>query len=220
VRETEARAFVEHVAALEFGSCFRPLSDESADLDLAGAAALRRENLVRYLVERTRGRPVVLAGEAMGYAGGRFSGIAFTAERTLLEWGAPYALTSTRPEGYKEMSGSIVHGLLGELGLEHRVLLWNTVPAHPHPPGRPLGNRAPSMPERRAGGSVLGELLALVDPLAVVPVGKVAERTLGDLGIAALPSVRHPAQGGATRFRAETRAALAGIGLARIAGGA
>jgi hypothetical protein len=166
---------------------------------------------VRYLVERTRERPVVLAGEAMGYAGGRFSGIAFTAERTLLEWGPPYALTSTRPGGYKEMSGSIVHGLLGELGLEQRVLLWNTVPAHPHPAGRPLGNRAPSMPERRAGGAVLGALLELVDPLAVVPVGKVAERSLAELGIASLPSVRHPAQGGATRFRAEARAALARV---------
>jgi hypothetical protein len=208
VQEAAARAFVEHVAALAFGTCFRPLTDESPELDLAGAAARRRENLVHYLVERTRERPVVLAGEAMGYAGGRVSGIAFTAERTLLAWGAPYALTSTRPEGYKEMSGSIVHGLLGELGLEHRVLLWNTVPAHPHPPGRPLGNRAPSMPERRAGGTVLGQLLELVDPLAVVPVGKIAERSLDELGIASLPSVRHPAQGGATRFRIETRAAL------------
>ena len=213
MRADEARAFVEHVAALEFGSCFRPLTDESAELDLAGAAALRRGNLAHYLVERTRERPVVLAGEAMGYAGGRFSGIAFTAERTLLDWGAPYALTSTRPEGYKELSGSIVHGLLGELGLEHRVLLWNTVPAHPHPPGRLLGNRAPSMPERRAGGAVLGQLLELVDPLAIVPVGKVAERSLAELGIGSLPSVRHPAQGGATRFRAETRAALERLGL-------
>jgi Uracil DNA glycosylase superfamily len=217
VLEAEARAFVEHVAALEFGSCFRPLSDEHPELDQPGAAAVRRANLARYLVTRTRERPVVLAGEAMGYAGGRFSGIAFTAERTLIEWGAPYALTSTRPEGWKEMSGSIVHGLLGELGLEQRVLLWNTVPAHPHPDGRPLGNRAPSMPERRAGGAVLGALLELVRPLAVVPVGKIAERSLAELGFASLPSVRHPAQGGATRFRSETRAALDELGLTRDA---
>jgi hypothetical protein len=213
VHEAEARAFVERVAACEFGSCFRPLSDENPELDQPGAAATRRANLVRYLVERTRERPVVLAGEAMGYAGGRFSGIAFTAERTLLEWGEPYALTSTRPEGWKEMSGSIVHGLLGELGLEHRVLLWNTVPAHPHPEGKTLGNRAPSMPERRAGGEVLGALLEVVRPLAVVPVGKIAERSLAELGFDSLPSVRHPAQGGATRFRLETRAALEQLGL-------
>jgi hypothetical protein len=213
VLEPEARAFVERVAQLDFGRCFRPLLDEHPELDRPGAAALRRANLVQYLVERTHERPVVLAGEAMGYAGGRFSGIAFTAERTLLEWGEPYALTSFRPEGFKEMSGSIVHGLLGELGVEQRVLLWNTVPAHPHPAGRPLGNRAPTVPERLAGGAVLGALLEAVQPLAVVPVGRIAERSLAELGVGSLPSVRHPAQGGATQFRAQARAALEACGL-------
>jgi hypothetical protein len=215
VLESDARAFVDRVAALDFGACFRPLTDEHAELDLPDAAATRRANLVRYLVERTREQPVVLAGEAMGYAGGRFSGIAFTAERTLLEWGAPYALTSFRPEGFKEMSGSIVHGLLGELGVEARVVLWNTVPAHPHPPGRPLGNRAPTMRERRAGGEALDLFLQAVRPLAIVPVGRIAEKALADLGVATLPAVRHPAQGGATLFRTQAAAALHALGLAR-----
>jgi hypothetical protein len=214
VLEDEARAFVERVAALEFGACFRPLTDEHPELDRPGAASIRRANLAHYLAERTRERPVVLAGEAMGYAGGRFSGIAFTAERTLLEWGAPYELTSFRPEGFKEMSGSIVHGLLGALGVELRVLLWNTVPAHPHPPGRPLGNRGPTMAERRAGGRALDLFLEAVEPLAVVPVGRIAERALNDLGVSTLPAVRHPAQGGATLFRAQAGAALQGLGLA------
>jgi hypothetical protein len=214
VDERAARALVAQVAALDFGACFRPLSDELPELDRPGAAALRRENLVHYLVARTEMPPVVLAGEAMGYAGGRFSGIAFTAERTLLEWGEPYALTSTRPGGYAEMSGSIVHGLLGSLGVEQRVVLWNTVPAHPHPAGRPLANRAPSMPERRAGGEALARFLDAVRPLAIVPVGRIAERALLDLGIDALPSVRHPAQGGATRFREQAGAALRAFELA------
>jgi hypothetical protein len=208
VLEGDAQALVAHVAALGFGACFRPLTDENPELDQPGAAATRRANLVRYLVERTAEPPVVLAGEAMGYAGGRFSGIAFTAERTLLGWGEPYAITSRRPEGFAEMSGSIVHGLLGELGLERRVLLWNTVPAHPHPQGRPLANRAPSMGERRAGGAALQALLQAVRPLAIVPVGRVAEHALADLGVEALPAVRHPAQGGATQFREQAGAAL------------
>jgi hypothetical protein len=214
MEDTEAQAFVEGIAALEFGTCFRPLTDEHPELDLPGAAAIRRANLVHYLVERTRERPVVLAGEAMGYAGGRFSGIAFTAERTLLEWGEPYALTSFRPEGFKEMSGSIVHGLLGELGVEQRVVLWNTVPAHPHPDGKPLGNRAPTMPERRAGGTALELFLDAVRPLAIVPVGRIAEKALGDLGVPTLPAVRHPAQGGATQFREQAGAALRTFDLA------
>ena len=121
--------------------------------------------------------------------------------------GCPYAITSHRPEGFSEMSGSIVHGLLGDLGLEHRVLLWNTVPAHPHPPGRPLANRAPDAraPCRRCGAR---RAARAVPPIAIVPVGRIAERALAELGVAALPSVRHPAQGGATQFRGRRRAAL------------
>ena len=72
------------------------------------------------------------------------------------------------------------------LGLEQRVLLWNVVPAHPHPPGRPLANRAPSMPERRAGGAALAALLdAAASRVAVVPVGRIAERALARSGLAA-----------------------------------
>ena len=122
MRPDEARAFVEDVAGRTFGGAFRMLADESSGLDLPGAAAARRANVARYLEERTAQRPVLLVGEAMGYAGGRFTGIAFTAERTLHAWGPPYEATSTRPEGFSEQSGTIVHGLLGTLGVEDRVL--------------------------------------------------------------------------------------------------
>ena len=40
----------------------------------------------------------------------------------------------------------------------------------------------------------------------VVPVGRKAEGTLMDLEVKAMPWVRHPARGGATRFREELKA--------------
>jgi hypothetical protein len=204
----EARRLVAAVACLRFGTAFPMLDAEDPALDAPGAAAVRRANVEAYLVERTQQAPVLLVGEAMGYNGGRFSGIAFTAERTLRTWGEPYRSSSLRPEGYSEQSGTIVHGLLAELGLEHRVLLWNVVPAHPHRPGKPLSNRLPTEGERRAGGEVLRDVVDRVGALAVVPVGRTAERTLRELGIAAEPAVRHPANGGATQFRAGCAAAL------------
>ena len=208
LRPDQAARLVDEVAARRFGAAFCMLDDEDPALDRPGAAALRRANVVRYLLERTEQAPVLLVGEAMGYAGGRFSGIAFTAERTLLGWGEGWATTSVRPEGFAEQSGSIVHGLLRELDVERRVLLWNVVPAHPHRPGVPLSNRLPTQGERRAGGEVLAGLLALVQPLGVVPVGRTAERTLAELGVDCEAPVRHPANGGATRFRAEAGAAV------------
>jgi uracil-DNA glycosylase len=134
----------------------------------------------------------------MGYRGGRFSGIAFTAERTLAHWGDPFRQTSTRPGGWAEPSGTIVHGALAEAGAETRAVLWNSVPAHPHRPGQPLTNRAPTRTEVEAGAPILDAVVALLQPERIVAVGRVAERTLGGRAEAC---VRHPAQGGATAFR-------------------
>ena len=194
---------VERVAERRFGDCFCMLREADPALDRADAAAIRRANLAAYLAARTLSPPVLCVGEAMGYNGGRFTGIAFTAERTLRGWGDPYRPSSLRPEGYAEQSGTIVHGLLAERAAEQRVLLWNAVPAHPHRRGEPLTNRTPSSEELRAGGAVLRELIELAEPRAIVAVGRSAERALGELGIPASACVRHPANGGATRFRDE-----------------
>ena len=107
---------------------------------------VRVSNLRRYLAERAEA-DVVALGEAAGYQGMRWSGIAFTSERDLARWGPPYRATSDRPNGWTEPSGTIVHRVLDQLGAEHRVILWNTVPHHPHHPGRPLSNRRPTVDE-------------------------------------------------------------------------
>ena len=67
-----------------------PYADEHPELDLPGGAAVRRANLRHYLDERAGAR-LLLVGEAIGYRGGRFSGMAFTSERLLASWGPPYA---------------------------------------------------------------------------------------------------------------------------------
>jgi hypothetical protein len=187
------------------GACANPYSDadEDRDLDLPGAAATRRANLSSYLAERAPGA-VLLVGEAMGYRGGRFSGMAFTSERTLAAWGPPYAPSSRRPGGWAEPSATIVHGAIAER--ERDVVLWNAVPAHPHRPGMPLSNRPPTRAEVAAGASFLDAVLDLMQPRLVIGAGRIAERLLGDR---ADGCVRHPAQGGATAFREGIAAVLA-----------
>ncbi|MFM7551512.1 MAG: uracil-DNA glycosylase [Actinomycetota bacterium] len=182
-----------------------PLRDLDPALDRPDAPAIRRANVLAYLAERPA--PVaVLAGEAMGWRGGRFSGIAFTSERQLAQWGEPYAASSLREGGWTESSATIIHGVLEEAGLERRVVLWNSVPFHPHPPGRPLANRAPRRGEVELGRPFLARLVELLGPAQVIAVGRVAEGSLGDL---ATGRVRHPAQGGATECREGLRRLLA-----------
>lgn len=164
--------FVERLAAATFGAAFNFYREGEG-------AARRRLRLCAYLASREDAR-LLLVGEAPGYRGARVSGVPFTSERQL---------TGSGPG---EATATIAHRVLAELGLGDDVLLWNAVPAHPHRPGRPDTNRAPTRAEIEAGRPFVAELAR---GRRVVAVGRVAGEALG------LPWIRHPSHGGAAAFR-------------------
>jgi hypothetical protein len=195
-------ALLGELATVTIGATFNQFRDAGPD-DVPDAPAIRLANLRHYL-EKRHAADVIAVGEAAGYQGMRWSGIAFTSEFDLLRWGDPYRRSSRRPRPWKEPSGTIVHGLLEELGAEARVILWNTVPTHPHFPGKPLSNRRPTREEINAGRVLVERLADTVHPRILIGIGRIA--------CAALPEaqyVRHPAQSGATAFRLGMRAVLA-----------
>jgi hypothetical protein len=196
-------ALLRELPTVTIGATFNQFR-EASDQDLPDAPAIRLANLRRYLEER-RAADVIAVGEAAGYQGMRWSGIAFTSEFDLLRWGDPYKRSSRRARPWKEPSGTIVHGVLEELGAERRVILWNTVPTHPHVEGTLLSNRRPTRGEVGAGRVFVERLVDIVQPRVLIGVGRIA--------CAALPEaqyVRHPAQSGATQFRSGMREILAG----------
>lgn len=84
-RIQSAADFVAALAAYEGSSTvFNPWRDEDARYDVEGAAAIRRAQLEAYLTPRLGHCPYVVVAEAIGYQGGRFTGIAITCERMLL----------------------------------------------------------------------------------------------------------------------------------------
>jgi hypothetical protein len=197
------------------GDVANPYRDARPDLDRPGAARVRRRNLETYL--EAVGEPrMVLIGEALGYRGGRFSGIPFTSERQLagprrerLRWAgdAPRLRpTSTRPGLWREPSATVVWRTLG--GEAGGVLLWNAFPWHPWGAGGPLSNRRPELRLLRRNLDLLERLLSALPAAAPVAVGRTAEGALADLGVAAPGTVRHPAYGGATAFRTSMRVLL------------
>ena len=184
------------------GRTFNQFREVGPD-DVPSAPAIRLANLRQYLSERTSA-DVLAVGEAAGYQGMRWSGIAFSSEFDLLRWGDPYRRSSRRPRPWKEPSGTIVHGVLEEVRAERRVILWNTVPTHPYRSGQVLSNRRPTRPEMAAGLVYAERLIDILRPRLVVGVGRVATDALGSRAV----YVRHPAQSGATAFRAGMRALL------------
>jgi hypothetical protein len=167
---------VEALAAARIGTTHNQYAD----------SALRRERLEDYVRARSSAS-IVLVGEAAGYNGARVSGIAFTSERQLT--GA----------GPTEMSATIVHRTLAELGIAEDVLLWNLVPTHPHRPGVPFSNRCPITAEITEG---LPFVERVAEGRRVLAVGRLAQHALG------APYVRHPSHGGAAEFRATLAACL------------
>jgi uracil-DNA glycosylase len=191
--------FVADLALATIGTTVNPYSCHDPALDRSGGAAIRRENLRRYLSDHLN-PALLLVGEAPSYRGCRFSGIAFTSERTLpvSSW------SSTHPRGWTEPSATIVHRVLRGLDIEDRTMLWNAVPTHPAA-DTPLSNRPPTGPELTAGLVWLGRLIELVEPEVVVAVGRSAESVLPGR-----QSIRHPANGGSRLFADQLAAMVAG----------
>ena len=179
----------------------------------------RRLQLLAYLLAR-QDASLVFVAEAMGYQGGRFSGIAMTSERMLLGGHKdvlpehvlppefPIQRTSRREGlrsraarelGLTEPTATIVWRTLRKELDPFKFVLWNSVPWHPHKLNNGLSNRAPNTAEQAAGLCHVGRLLALFPNAKVVAIGNKAKTTLAGLRRETL-GLRHPANGGSSDF--------------------
>jgi uracil-DNA glycosylase len=149
----------------------------------------------------------ILVGEAPGYQGCRYSGVAFTSERLLIEGAIPRipAISnrlSTRRLPFSEPSATIVWKALNRLGIADHTILWNALQLHPHRSGEPWSNRTPSPHELAIGEPALRCLIAAFPSARIVAVGRKAEYLMMAMGVTPAATVRHPANGGATAFSA------------------
>jgi hypothetical protein len=180
---------------------FNPYGDRHDDLDVPEAPAIRRNNLRAYLAAYDAPPPLFLLLEAPGPWGCRFSGVPVTSEAQLTDPDFPIdgRQTSQNRDPHTEYSATIFWRVLQPYFPSFFV--WNSVPLHPHDPGEPLTIRTPRRTEVREWEPLLTDLLTALDPDRIVGVGRKAERALDEAGVA--PTyVRHPSQGGATKFEA------------------
>jgi hypothetical protein len=192
---------------------FNPYRDRSPDLDQPNAPRLRRDNLRSYLAAFRQKPRLLLVAEAPGPWGCRFSGVPFTSEAQLADpafpvEGTPTSAAAEGGEAHGEYSARIVWKAIGEAF--PGVLIWNTVPLHPHKAGKPLTIRTPRVRERRQFQPLLAAFVEAAQAREVLAIGRQAERALGEIGVAAT-YVRHPSQGGAKLFAEGVAATLARV---------
>lgn len=211
--------FIETLRKAPDGAVFNPWWQADAENDdYSNAAEIRRHQLEWYLSERLERKPFMLLGEALGYQGGHFTGIAMTSERMLLGHLSKRGLhpehvfigleptrtsrESVRKDGFSEPTATIVWSHLLELGLDpFDFVIWNAFPWHPFNPKKGLlSNRTPTPAEFQPGLHILHNFIEIMQPRQIVAVGEKAALLLSQ---ASLPhtKVRHPANGGAGKFR-------------------
>lgn len=179
--------FVNDLANYKAYNVFNPWGDADLELDSSEEAPLqRRENLIAYLLPRLGHSSTIVVAEAVGYQGGRFTGIAITCERMLLGHHkqiegtmicpVPLHRTSSttskllkgiqREKGLNEPTDTVVWGAIKEANIDpYTVLLWNIFPFHPHKENEPLTNRTPTEQEQAVGWLYTKRLLELNEQL-------------------------------------------------------
>lgn len=229
--------FIDKLAAYEGSdTVFNPWRDYDPALDVSQAAPQwRREQLESYLRARLKQSRYLIVAEAVGYQGGRFSGIAITCERMLLGFhndvkpamilpdgigkrtsraDSPLLLNNKqRLEGFNEPTDTVVWSALLENNIStYDAILWNIFPFHPHVANQPLTNRTPTETEIVIGGQFTEDLMALIkayngDRQIICAVGRKSADILARQGIVA-HALRHPANGGAKQYREQFKAAI------------
>lgn len=208
--------------------------DERYDASRRGSS-VRRQQLQAYLEERLHKAKLIMIAEAVGYQGGRFTGIAMTCERMLLGHhpsvtpnrvftgilpkrtscaDSAYITKQTQRElGFNEPTDSVVWNAMLEANIDpYEVVLWNIFPFHPFKGDDGLTNRTPTQDELDQGWTYTKQLLSLFPDAHILGIGQKSSLTLEAYGVDVQATLRHPANGGAGLYKQQFREFAKSIG--------
>lgn len=166
-----------------------------------------QENLFHYLdaISGQKGRRILIVGEALGYRGGRLTGIPFSSERLLREAPHPFLRRLAPQLSLTSNTAEATASIVWE-GLSRRrdiPLFWNAYPFHPHRAHEPDSNRAPNAAEVAEGQPFLQLLAEDYQPALIAGLGrKGTEAALRAFPEHRVVALRHPSYGGKQEFLA------------------
>lgn len=201
------RRFVEEMSSLDFPDVFNPYSDRCEYNDFSCSPDRRRSSLLAILKVACECEiDSMWVGRDLGYRGGRRTGLALTDDAHFFEHAERWKVSAERPAKGKivERTAAVIWNVLRQI--EAQVFLWNVFPFHPHQPGDEFTNRAHNSRERRIGEELLFELVRMLKPRRIVPIGNDAASAAFRLRPGGeVRKVRHPSYGGQNEFREQMR---------------
>ncbi len=196
--------FVSQLQSVKLENVFNPYFDHCNSCDGLDASDIRSRSLLALL--RTAQEidiDMLWIGRDLGYRGGRRTGLAFTDDVHLSDHSKRWRLTFERPtigKMVKEMSAMFVWRVLNQL--DAKIVLWNLFPLHPHNRNNPFSNRKHNKRECCIGEEFLVELVALLRPEMLIPIGNdAAAATERIFDKSKIHPVRHPSYGGFAQFQ-------------------
>ena len=150
---------------------------------------------------------LLLVGEALGYKGGRNTGVPFSSSKLYRDVEHPFLQSLAgklrfgqhKDQQDGEATANIVWQYLG--GKQQLPLFWNAFPFHPHIKGKPSSNRKPRAGEVEEGAELLRQLVDIFRPEPIAGVGREGHRIAGKLfPDREVTYIRHPSYGGKTDF--------------------
>lgn len=202
------------------------------DYDLSDAANRRNSNLINYLKPRISNAKYIFVAEALGYQGGKFSGIPMTSERifcgkyidisatNVIKGNLDFDLLrssdmnldlkkATRKKwGFAEPTATTVWRTVLNNNIDlFETILWNIFPFHPYTPKDGTLNNRPidtNKDDLDIGIIFIKKLLNMNPSAKVIAIGKPSMNKLYENNISCL-SVTHPSNGGTPRFKHEIK---------------
>jgi hypothetical protein len=222
----ELKLFIDDIKSYkQIKEVFNPWKEFDTEYDADNNAAETRSGYLEDFLKLRLGKvKMILIAEAVGYQGGRFSGIPLVSERLLLGHNKeinPCIFVDTseikrtsNPEckrfkyktqsthGFSEPTATIIWDTVLKNNVSpYDIATWNTFPFHPFNKNKGLlSNRTPREEEIKQGQEILMKFIKLFPDAQVIAVGRIAQRTLRNMEIECL-HIPHPSNGGANDFR-------------------
>lgn len=217
--QISVQKLIDNLAHNPGGTIFNPWYDVDPVNDIdEDSPQIRRRQLTQYLKERVDTAKYLLIGEAIGYQGGHFSGMAMTSERILLGHKQKDGVEpehvfrqiqpkrTSKPEikekGFSENTATIVWKIFAEQKLDtYQFVIWNAFSWHPYDENKGLlSNRTPTRGELESAIPNVKMFLDIFNAAKPLAVGEHAHSILSGIGIQC-EKLRHPAHGGANDFK-------------------
>lgn len=192
---------VDTLSSIELDHVFNPYRDRCTIFDKHDAIFLRKRNLSQYFsAAKERQISTVWVGEALGYRGGRRTGIPLSDNYHLEKIARYYGCELVNPtvDDVAEVTAKVVWDELNNI--ETKIFMWNAFPFHPHQSGKPLSNRKPKISEMEKVRHIHQRMFDLFEFEEIYAIGRSAEAEIDRLGYDTT-YIRHPSHGGANIFR-------------------